>query len=648
LINLDVLFGGNFGRLKEFYRSPFARHIWSFIAPEKAAIVVFMLMTLAGGILASFKVLLSIAMLQAFLSSDQDIAIHVSLPVDWMNWMGQYGITEHFIDALVIAIALGLVTILGILIDYHRRRRSARLGAQVARRVTASVAKKIYAFRIDYFDKNRTGEVAHQIAAPGNAVFSLITSAIDALNLLIKFGFMYTTLVMISPLITVGISLLLVMLAYGMARLQLLLKPMSIKLYDASRKLSGEITESLGAIWLVKQFATENRASPRIRKEMFRRARVQIEFNDLTNFVNTSIEGITTTIYLIAAFVIFVLYKFGIVTDLGFAIGYLMALMRVIAEIRGGISLYGGVVNNLPPLMNMVKILENDEFLEPQPSGPEFPVDLKSMSELEMSGICYAYKKEIPVLIDVDMTFKKGGLYAIVGLSGSGKTTALEILSGMRLSQQGSIKIDDQALTANTIRSFRSQIGYGGQSPIMFQDSIRKNIGFGLIDPSQGLLEEAAQGAGIHDFISGLLDGYDSDLGVGGATVSGGQKQRISLARVLARQPEILLLDEITSALDTNSESHIMNTLKEYSKNRIVILATHRLYNLWNCDRIYVMHEGKLVEAGTHNELCQLEKGLYASLYNLQVQAGPPENVADETSGNGGLVTEMLLRNRDC
>lgn len=622
MANLDFLSNANLGKLKEFIRSPLARHVWSFITPEKKAITVFALMTLAGGILASIKVLLSIAMLQAFLSTGQDIIVHVPLPVRWVAWLAQYGISERFIDALAIAGALALSTILGILNDYYRRRRSVRLGIQVARRVTARVAKRIYALRIDYFDKHRTGEVAHQMTAPGNSVFGLITSAIDAVNLLIKFCFMYGTLVVISPLITAGISVLLILVALVMARLQGLLKPINVKVYNAGRKLSGEVTESLGAIWLIKQFASENRANPRIRRAMFRNARVKIELSDVSNLINTSIEGISTLIYLTSAFAIFVLYKLGLMTDLGFAIGYLMALMRVIAEIRGGISLYGVVFTTLLPLTKMVELLEDNEYLEPQPTGPERRVDLKAMPELKLSGIWYAYKKDTPVLKDIDMTFRKGNLYAIVGLSGSGKTTALEILSGMRLPQQGAIQIGDEALTPETIRSFRSQVGYGSQSPIMFQDTIFKNIGFGLDDPPLSDLEDAARGADIHAFISGLPDGYDTELGVGGATVSGGQKQRIALARVLVRHPEIILLDEITSALDVSSEVKIMRTLKRLARDRILILATHRLYSLRDFDWIYVLHEGQLVESGTHDDLCRLDKGLYASLYNLQVHAG--------------------------
>ena len=337
--------------------------------------------------------------------------------------------------------------------------------------------------------------------------------------------------------------------------------------------------------------------------------------------MNTSTEAISSSIYLISAFIIFVLYKLGTLTDLGFAIGYLMALMRVVAEIRGGITLYAVAYNNVPVVSRMVDLIENEEYLEPQPIGPERPVDLATASQVKLSNITYEYTKGTPVLVDVDMSFRRGNLYAIVGLSGSGKTTALEILSGMRLPQIGSIEVDDKAICPETLRSYRRQVGYGSQSPLMFQDSIRYNIGYGLSDPPQRLIEQAARDAGIHDFIADMPVGYDTALDVGGGSVSGGQKQRISLARVLAGRPSVLLLDEITSALDVRTEAQIIDTLRELSKTRIVVLSTHRLYCLQNFDWIYVLHEGRLVEGGTHDDLCRIEKGLYASLYNLQVRA---------------------------
>jgi len=619
MINLDILTEAGIGRIRVLLKSPFVRHLWSFIAPEKGLIIAFTGLTLGGGLLASVKVLLSIAMLQFFLSGDENMIIHVPLPDRWWAWLSEYGITPRFVGALVIAGALAAVTIFGILIDYLRRRRGVRMGALIARRVTDIMAKKVFSLRVDYFDKHRTGEVAYNITAPPNSVTGLVTSAIDAINTFVKFCFMYGTLVVISPLITAGISVMLLGVLFAALRLQRSLKPSSERLQEARRTASGEITEALSAIWLIKQFSNERRASPRIRKHVFRTSRRQIEYNDLLNFINTTMEGISSSIYLLSAFVIFVLYKLGHLTDVGFAIGYLIALMRVISEIRGAISLFSSAYNNVPVVSRMVDLMEDNAYLEPQPTGPEQPVDMSTMSELRLSGVSYEYNQGTPVLKDIDMTFAKGGLYAIVGLSGSGKTTALEILSGMRMPKSGAIEIDGKPVTAETLRSFRSQVGYGSQNPIIFQDSIRTNIGYGLIDPPQEVLEKAARGAGIHTFISELPNGYETELGVGGASISGGQKQRISLARVLAGLPQVVLLDEITSSLDVNAEVHIMQTLRELAKDRIFVLATHRLYSLRNFDWIYVMHEGQLVEAGHHDDLCQIDKGLYASLYNLQV-----------------------------
>lgn len=237
--------------------------------------------------------------------------------------------------------------------------------------------------------------------------------------------------------------------------------------------------------------------------------------------------------------------------------------------------------------------------------------------KIAFKNVSFSYNEARPVLYDVSFEIHPTELAAVVGLSGSGKTTIINLLSRFYEATSGEILIDDINICEVTAASLRSQIGLVTQELILFNDSVCNNIAYGLEGLPLERIIGAAKAAMAHDFIQELPEGYNTQIGERGALLSSGQKQRLAIARALLKNPPILILDEATSALDSESERLIQIALTNVMKDRTTLVIAHRLSTIRNADKILVVDKGKIVEAGTHEELCQMD-GIYKKLYDLQ------------------------------
>ncbi len=257
-------------------------------------------------------------------------------------------------------------------------------------------------------------------------------------------------------------------------------------------------------------------------------------------------------------------------------------------------------------------------------------VDAKSATELKLKGghisiknIAFGYDKKRPIIKDVSLEINPGETVAIVGSSGSGKSTIGRLLFRFYDVQKGSIKIDGQDLRDITQKSLHSSIGVVPQDTVLFNDTIYYNIAYGLDNASRSMVENAAKDAQIHDFIMSLPEGYETTVGERGLKLSGGEKQRVGIARTLLKNPPILLLDEATSALDTETEKEIRHALNSASEGRSVLTIAHRLSTIAHADRIIVLEKGSIIEMGNHENLL-LKKGRYYSLWTKQLSEEEP------------------------
>jgi ATP-binding cassette subfamily B protein/subfamily B ATP-binding cassette protein MsbA len=249
---------------------------------------------------------------------------------------------------------------------------------------------------------------------------------------------------------------------------------------------------------------------------------------------------------------------------------------------------------------------------------PEKPAKLNEFKEsIEFSGVCFSYEEGKEVLHEINMTVPKGKTVALVGQSGSGKSTLVDLIPRYYDVQKGSIKLDGTDIREFRIKDLRSLIGNVNQEAILFNDTIFNNIAFGVEGATMEDVIAAAKIANAHDFIMEKEDGYNTNIGDRGGRLSGGQRQRISIARAILKNPDILILDEATSALDTESEKLVQEALDRLTSTRTTIAIAHRLSTIKNADEICVMHEGKIVERGRHDELIALD-GYYKKLNDMQ------------------------------
>ncbi|MBP1923600.1 ATP-binding cassette subfamily B protein [Halorubrum alkaliphilum] len=285
-------------------------------------------------------------------------------------------------------------------------------------------------------------------------------------------------------------------------------------------------------------------------------------------------------------------------------------------------------------------LMDEPSKLEQNPDATELVVD---DGEVVYDDVTFGYDDE-EIIKNVDFTVEGGDTLALVGPTGAGKSTVLKLLLRMYDVDEGSIRIDDQNVSDVTLRSLRRSLGYVGQSSYLFYGTVKENITYGTFDATDEEVVEAAKAAEAHDFIQNLPDGYDTMVGERGVKLSGGQRQRVTIARAVLKDPDILILDEATSDVDTETEMLIQRSLDELTENRTTFAIAHRLSTIKDADTILVLEGGEVVERGTHDELLE-NNGLYAHLWG--VQAGEIDELPQEFIDRAQERTARVLEDAE-
>ncbi|MCQ2914558.1 MAG: ABC transporter ATP-binding protein/permease [Alphaproteobacteria bacterium] len=293
---------------------------------------------------------------------------------------------------------------------------------------------------------------------------------------------------------------------------------------------------------------------------------------------------------------------------------FLLAIVAAYKPMKNVAKLHMHLQTGITSMERLFSMMD----LEPAIKDKEDAKDLViTDGKIEIKDVDFSYNEDVPVLKDVSIEINKGQTVAFVGHSGSGKSTVINFLPRFYDPNKGSIVIDGQDVRDVKIESLRRQMAYVSQDVILFHDTIKNNIRYGIPEATDEQVIEAAKAAAAHDFIMSLEDGYDTMLGEQGSGLSGGQRQMISVARAMLKNAPVLLLDEATAALDSFSEKVVQNSLEKLMKGRTCIVIAHRLSTIVHADKIFVFNEGKVVEQGTHDELVALG-GTYANLYKIQ------------------------------
>ncbi len=301
-------------------------------------------------------------------------------------------------------------------------------------------------------------------------------------------------------------------------------------------------------------------------------------------------------------------------STMGAFMSFLTALIMLYEPVKGVSKINSTIQSGLAAATRIFHLLDIESDIKEKKDAVILPLFHDC---IEFKDVTFSYDQDEPVLHGINLKVRRGEILAVVGPSGGGKTTLANLLPRFHDVDSGVLLIDGHDVRDVTLHSLRSQMALVTQQTILFNDTVRNNIGYGRRDCSEEDIRHAADAAFAYDFIKELPDGFETVIGESGARLSGGQRQRISIARAILKDAPVLVLDEATSALDTESERKVQKALENLMKNRTTIVIAHRLSTIKNADRIIVMQNGRLVEEGTHDRLLQ-EHGVYEGLHKMQ------------------------------
>lgn len=517
---------------------------------------------------------------------------------------------------LVLGIILAILTLFKTATYFGGSACLMPLRTGVVRDIRADVYNKILKLPLSFFSEERKGDILARVSTDVNEIDASITSSLDMIVKNPIFIIIYlTTLFMISWELTLFTLLVVPFMAMGIGRIGKKLKARS--LYAQSKWSDGisQIEETLGGLRIIKAFIAETKMSRRFEKvnNEFRTASMRVAMRQAAAHPVSEFLG-TCMIVVVLWFGGYLIFSGNSPIDASTFIYYLVILYTILQPLkdlsRAGYSIQKGMasmerINKILFAENNIKEAENAQKIE------------NLEEQIEFKDVSFSYNETKQILTDINLKVRKGQTIALVGQSGSGKSTLVDLIPRYHDVEGGSILIDGKNIRDLSIRSLRSLIGNVNQEAILFNDTVFNNIAFGVDNATMEQVVEAAKIANAHDFIMEMEDGYDTSIGDRGCRLSGGQRQRISIARAILKNPPILILDEATSALDTESERLVQEALERLMKTRTTIAIAHRLSTIKNADCIYVLHEGKIVESGTHDELIALG-AYYKKLNDMQ------------------------------
>ena len=470
---------------------------------------------------------------------------------------------------------------------------------------------------MSFYKKNRTGDLMNRISEDVSHVRMYLGPGIMySINLVVLFTLVVYQMIKISPSLTAYVLIPLPIMSFLIYKVSAKMNFLSKKVQEEQSLLSTIAQESFAGIRVIKAYGQQNSTEKK--------------FNQSSdNYKNKSMK----LVFVNALFIPTILFLIGLSTILSIYLGGNMSFNNEIS--LGGIVAFIFFVNNLTwPFASIgwvTSLIQRaaasqqriNEFLDVEPEIKSNS-DKKSFSfqnEVSFNEVSFTYKNTgVKALNKLSFTIKKGETFAIIGKTGSGKSTILALLLRQLDPNSGQVSYDSSDLTNMNLELFRNQVGIVPQEVFLFSDTIKNNILFGANNNSatEAELKESCETADIYDTILSFEDDFDTMLGERGVNLSGGQKQRISIARALLRGPKLLILDDCLSAVDTETENRILERLKEKSADQTTVIVSHRISTIRNAEKIIVIDQGEMIEEGSHESLLK-NKGFYFDMYQQQL-----------------------------
>ncbi len=535
-------------------------------------------------------------------------------------------LTKIIIDQVIVSrdytllgwIVLGMLIIglAGVGFSVMRGRTTAWLGSRISYEIRGKLYETVQRMSLKFFDKHKTGEL-----------ISRVSRDTDSLQEFLAFEIPFF---IVNILMLVGIGAVLIKMNWKLAILTLVPTPLvafgTLAIWERIRstfgkvwhrwsQLSSVLNDVFSGIRVVKGFAQEHRELKRF----------DVKSYDLFQ-VNMRAEQVWATYMPLLSFILgtgsLIIWYFGgrYVIREKMTIGTLMAFMSYMGMFYGPLDMithiWGWISRSFAAADRIFEIMD----MEPEVANELESIEMPNINgSVEFQNVTFGYNKHKPVLHNIELNVRPGEMIGFVGKSGVGKTTMTNLICRFYIADEGKLLIDGIDIKKIKLEDLRKQIGIVLQDQFLFNGTIAENIAYAKPDATPEEIMQAAKIANAHDFIVKFPEGYDTNVGERGQKLSGGERQRISIARAILHDPRILILDEATSMVDTETEKQIQEALARLVKGRTTFAIAHRLSTLKNADRLVVLEDGRIVEMGTHDELME-KKGIYFKLVEMQTE----------------------------
>ena len=605
-----------------------------FVPPYKRYLGLSILFNILSAVLNIFSFAALIPILQILFQVDGGIRAN-----EYMTWNGDWGtlkevttnnmyyyIQEFIVEysastaLLVIGLFLAFMTFLKTGAYFLSSATIIPIRTGIVRDIRNQLYQKINSLSLSFFSEERKGDIIARMSGDVQEVESSIMSSLDMLfknPILILFYFI--TLICISWQLTLFTILFVPPFGWFMGLVGKKLKAQSTEAQSLWSDTMSMVEETLGGLRIIKAFCAEGKMNWRFDK-------VNSEYRDNIMRVNIRQQMAHPMSEFLGTILIVVVLWFGgiLVLDYGRIDGptiifYLVMLYSIINPLKEFSKASYNIPKGLASMERIDKILQAEVEIKDK-ENPEHIASFEHQIEFRHVSFAYTDNKSdelIYVLRDINLVIPKGKTVALVGQSGSGKSTMVDLIPRYYDVQEGEVLIDGINVKDLAVNDLRQLIGNVNQEAILFNASFKDNIRFGKTDATDEEIANAAKIANAYDFIMKSEHGFDTGIGDRGGRLSGGQRQRVSIARAILKNPPILILDEATSALDTESERLVQDALEKLMKTRTTVAVAHRLSTIKHADEICVMHEGRIVERGTHDELIGKD-GYYKKLHDMQ------------------------------